>query len=96
MMSPEETRRVLKHLRDAYEGAKRAAQPVDMYPDAQRDIAKAARLRDENQVRADIIWRMIDALNWSIGQPSELAEWIEKWDKADRIAKQGFAGRLIG
>ncbi len=65
--------------------------------DRQADSLEAKRiedLRDENQQKVAILSRMIDSLQWTICEPSELSEWITAWEKMDRIEKQGFAGRV--
>jgi hypothetical protein len=87
----EEIREAIRHLRAAQVGAVRASSPNA------REVASAVQaeaLREENKLRAIIISRMIDVLEWTLRNPSELSEWMVAFQKIDRIEKMGFAGRI--
>ncbi len=94
MRTPEETRAAIKHLYAAREGAIRACAPPRAGVEMEGNAEKMNEVRDENRARVNILSRMIDALQWSLGEPSELSEWITQFEKVDRIDKMGFAGRL--
>ncbi len=85
MRSPEQLRRVIRHLQDAQVATLRAAAPVPAGIVMEGDRAKAEALRDENRVRAMVIGRTIDALFYALGEPAELEEWVKKWDRMDRV-----------
>jgi len=89
----------IRHLQMAYEGAMRACAPPQTGVVIETADQQAARhlelLKDENYQRAIILARMIDALRWTLKQPTELAEWIVKFEKMDRVEKLGFAARLL-
>ncbi len=98
MKSSQDVRAAIAHLYSAREGAARACAPlkpgVVMEHADEAGRRHAERQRDENFQKVVILNRMIDALQWAIGEPSELAEWIAKWEKMDAPFKKGFAARL--
>ena len=98
MKDRQQTLEAIRQLNLARRGASKAVAPVPPGTVIETADAKAERhaqlLKDENYQRVVILGRMIDALRWSIGEPSELAEWMEKFEKVDRIEQLGFAGRV--
>lgn len=94
MRRPEEIRATLRHLYSAREGAIAACAPPKAGVVIEGDRKKIEEIRDENRQKVAILSRMIDALQWTLGEPSELAEWITAFEKMDRIEKLGFAGRV--
>ena len=94
MKNAEEIRAAVRHLYAAREGALKACAPPKPGTIMEGNAKKIEALRDENKQRVIILNRMIDALHWSLDEPSELAEWIEQFEKLDRIEKMGFAGRV--
>lgn len=94
MKTPEQIREAIKQLYAAREGALRACAPTPPGTILDADHSKREALRNEDRQRVIILNRMIDALQWSLGEPSELSEWMQQFDKLDRIEKFGYAGRV--
>lgn len=98
MRTPEQIRAAITHLYAAREGAMKACAPPKVGVVVETADAKAARhheqLRDENYQKVIILSRMIDALQWSLKEPSELAEWIRKFEQMDEIERRGSAARV--
>lgn len=97
MKNRQQIKAAIEHLMSAREGALRACRPPEAgvvmeYAD-EAGKRHAEQLRDENFQKVVILSRMIDSLRWSIGEPSELAEWIQKWDRMDEIERKGKAFR---
>jgi hypothetical protein len=90
----QEIRATLRHLYSAREGAIAACAPPRAGVVIEGDRKKIEDLRDENKQKVVILGRMIDSLQWVLGEPSELAEWVAAFEKMDRIEKMGFAGRV--
>lgn len=94
MKQQQEIRATLRHLYSAREGAIAACAPPRAGVVIEGDRKKIEDLRDENKQKVVILGRMIDSLQWVLGEPSELAEWVAAFEKMDRIEKMGFAGRV--
>lgn len=95
MRTEHRVRIAISHLYAAREGAIKACKPLKPGTLIEGDPRRIEALRDENKQRVIILNRMIDALQWVLEEPSELSEWIEQFEKVDRIEAMGYAARAV-
>lgn len=93
MRTPEEIHRAITHWREAQAGCAWEGAKLDD-PLNREHADRREKIRQDLRVKEAMASRIVDALNWVMGYPSEFADQLRKYEEIDRVRQIGRQGRI--